>query len=191
MILTVSSDPLNEGNSFPLRKPPSINDVLIIGCSKRPWSIVMEYDVEHISHLYPTGSNLPADRLINAKQLRHRVLFSQQHINRLEADGLFPKRIRLGPARVAWSSNEITAWMQAKIDARGPCPFAGVVPALDAQDRFVGKKELRELVVYSPQHIRLLELEYQFPLRVWIGQNRVAWLERDILSWREIKRTRR
>lgn len=134
------------------------------------------------------ASSPAADRLINAKQLRHRVLFSQQHINRLEAGGAFPKRIRLGAARVAWSSNEVTAWMQAKINARGPCPFAGAVPVLSAHDRFVGKKELRELVVYSPQHVRLLELERQFPARIWIGQNRVAWLEQDILQWREMKR---
>lgn len=152
--------------------------------------------MEHISNLprpaeQVTASSPAPDRLINAKQLRHRVLFSQQHINRLEAAGLFPKRIRLGPARVAWSSNEVTAWMQAKVAARGPCPFAGPVPALNAQDRFVGKKELRELVVYSPQHVRLLELERLFPARIWIGENRVAWLERDILHWREMKRTGR
>lgn len=149
--------------------------------------------MEHISDLlrpaaHISGSSPPLDRLINAKQLRHRVLFSQQHINRLEAGGFFPTRIRLGAARVAWSSNEVTAWMQTKIDARGPCPFAGAVPVLNAHDRFVGKKELRELVVYSPQHVRLLELERQFPARIWIGENRVAWLERDILNWREAKR---
>lgn len=149
--------------------------------------------MEHISDLsrpaaQVTASSPAADRFINAKQLRHRVLFSQQHINRLEAAGLLPKRIRLGPARVAWSSNEVTAWMQAKIDARGPCPFAGAVPVLNAQDRFIGKKELRELVVYSPQHVRLLELECLFPTRIWIGENRVAWLERHVLNWREAKR---
>lgn len=131
-----------------------------------------------------TESRSGTDRLINAKQLRHRVLFSQQHINRLEAADAFPRRIRLGPARVAWSSAEVTAWMQAKIDARGPCPFSGSLPVLNDQDRFVGKKELRELVVYSPQHIRLLELEHQFPARIWIGENRVAWLEREIAQWR-------
>lgn len=130
------------------------------------------------------------DRLINAKRLKHRVLFSLQHIYRLEERGAFPRRIHLGKARVAWSSAEVTAWMQAKIDARGPCPFTGTLPVLTAEDRFVGKKELRDIVVYSPQHIRLLELEHQFPARVWIGENRVAWLERDILRWRESKRTR-
>ena len=150
--------------------------------------------MEHISDLDrpapEAGGTGPApDRLINAKQLRHRVLFSQQHINRLEAAGLFPKRIRLGAARVAWSSHEVTAWMQEKMGARGPCPFAGAVPVLNAQDRFVGKKELRELVVYSPQHVRLLELEQQFPARIQIGECRVAWLLRDIMCWREMKRT--
>lgn len=152
--------------------------------------------MEHISDIARSGAlataiSPAADRLINAKQLRHRVLFSQQHINRLEAAGLFPKRIRLGPARVAWSSDEVTAWMQAIVDARGPCPFAGPVPVLTSQDRFIGKKELRELVVYSPQHVRLLELEHQFPSRNQIGECRVAWLLREVLRWREMKRTGR
>ncbi len=155
----------------------------------------MERLLERISDLAHTPAHAAdisrtADRLINAKQLRHRVLFSQQHINRLEADGAFPRRIRLGAARVAWSSNEVTAWMQSKLDARGPCSFSGDVPVLNGLDRFVGKKELRELIVYSPQHVRLLELERRFPARVWIGENRVAWLEREILHWREMKRMR-
>lgn len=151
--------------------------------------------MDHSDHLLHVAAESPpavrgTDRLINAKRLKHRVLFSLQHIYRLEECGAFPKRIHLGKARVAWSSAEVTAWMQAKLDSRGPCPFAGAVPVLTAEDRFVGKKELRELVVYSPQHIRLLELERQFPSRVWIGENRVAWLERDILRWRESKRMR-
>jgi len=131
-----------------------------------------------------TGLPVPADRLLAAKQIQYRVLFSLQHLYRLEAAAAFPARIHLGKARVAWSARDITAWMQAKVDARGPCPFTGEHPRLTDSDRFIGKKELRGLVLYSPQHIRLLELDHQFPARIWIGENRVAWLEREVQHWR-------
>jgi len=151
----------------------------------------MEPHLEHISDFGRSGitANSPAaDRLINAKQLKHRVLFSLQHIYRLEERGEFPKRIHLGKARVAWSSAEVTAWMQAKVDDRGPCPFCQDRRPLGPEDRFVGKKELKDLVLYSPQHVRLLELEHQFPARVQIGENRVAWLERELEHWRILRK---
>lgn len=145
--------------------------------------------MDHSDHPLHTAAESPPearapDRLINAKQLKHRVLFSLQHIYRLEERGEFPRRIHLGKARVAWSSAEVTAWMQSKFNARGPCPFCQDHRPLAPDDRFIGKKELKELVLYSPQHVRLLELEHQFPARVWIGENRVAWLEREIKLWR-------
>jgi len=137
----------------------------------------------------PNPSTANPDRLLTAKQLKHRVLFSLQHLYRLEERGQFPQRIHLGKARIAWSASDVTAWMQSKIEARGPCPFAkGPVPRLNADDRFIGKKELKTLVVYSAQHIRLLELESQFPTRIWIGENRVAWLEREVIHWMSGKR---
>lgn len=157
----------------------------------------MERFVDQSDHLlHVVAESTPEvrgpDRLINAKRLKHRVLFSLQHIYRLEERSEFPKRFHLGKARVAWSSAEVTAWMQAKVDARGPCPFCRDHRPLGADDRFVGKKELKELVLYSPQHVRLLELEKLFPRRIWIGENRVAWLEREIEHWRATcKRDRR
>ena len=41
-------------------------------------------------------------RLLSKKQVREKVVYSVQHITRLEKDGKFPKRIRLGDNRVAW-----------------------------------------------------------------------------------------
>lgn len=35
-----------------------------------------------------------------------------------EADGKFPKRLALSPAKVAWLRNEVDAWIQAKAVAR-------------------------------------------------------------------------
>ena len=152
----------------------------------------MDRPDRHADNVAPLASTAPPlDRLINAKQLKHRVLFSLQHIYRLEERGEFPRRIHLGKARVAWSSAEVTAWLQAKVEARGPCPFVGGAEhRIGPDDRVIGKKELKALVVYSPQHIRLLELEAQFPKRLWIGENRVAWLERDVMQWRQTKRHR-
>jgi prophage regulatory protein len=58
------------------------------------------------------------DRLIDAKERRLLVPFSDMHVWRLERDGKFPKRIKIGPNRVAWQLSEILAWIEAKADAR-------------------------------------------------------------------------
>jgi prophage regulatory protein len=49
----------------------------------------------------------------------------------------------------------------------------------------VSKKELRTVcgVPYCPQHIARLEAAGQFPKRIWLGQNRVAWLLREVEEW--------
>jgi len=57
-------------------------------------------------------------RFIGKKELRTIVLYSIQHITRLEQAGKFPKRIRLGENRVAWDSDEIQAWMAQKLADR-------------------------------------------------------------------------
>ena len=58
------------------------------------------------------------DRLIDAKERRRLVPFSDMHVWRLERDGKFPKRIKIGPNRVAWQLSEILAWIEAKARAR-------------------------------------------------------------------------
>ena len=58
------------------------------------------------------------DRLIDAKERRRLVPFSDMHVWRLERDGRFPKRIKIGPNRVAWQLSEILAWIEAKARAR-------------------------------------------------------------------------
>ena len=57
-------------------------------------------------------------RLVSKRQLRELVLYSHQHIARLEAAGKFPKRVRLGASRVGWVEDEVLAWLKVKIDAR-------------------------------------------------------------------------
>lgn len=57
-------------------------------------------------------------KLLSKRQVKERVLYSFAHIDRLEARGLFPKRIRLGQQRVGWLEEEIDAWIKTKLDAR-------------------------------------------------------------------------
>jgi prophage regulatory protein len=51
--------------------------------------------------------------------------------------------------------------------------------------QLVSKKELRTVcgIPYSPQHIARLEAAGKFPKRVQLGQNRVAWVLKEIEGW--------
>lgn len=52
-----------------------------------------------------TGDFAMTDRLLSKRDLKQIVLYSPQHIARLEKAGRFPKRVRLGPyagSRVGW-----------------------------------------------------------------------------------------
>ena len=57
-------------------------------------------------------------KLLSKKQVREIVLYSPAHIARLEAEGRFPKRVKLGPCRVGWIENEVLDWLHRRIDAR-------------------------------------------------------------------------
>jgi len=46
------------------------------------------------------------------------VPYSLSHIWRLEQQGLFPKRVRLGANRVGWVEAEIEAWLSSKLGER-------------------------------------------------------------------------
>lgn len=57
--------------------------------------------------------------LVSKKELKTLgVPYSFQHIARLEKAGLFPKRIQLGPCRVAWSFPEVKDWIDERIARR-------------------------------------------------------------------------
>jgi prophage regulatory protein len=49
--------------------------------------------------------------------------------------------------------------------------------------RILSKRQVKELVLYSPQHIARLEKAGSFPLRVRLGPNRVGWVEAEVLDW--------
>ena len=57
-------------------------------------------------------------KMLSKAQVKELVLYSHQHIARLEKAGLFPKRVKLGQNRVGWIEQEILDWLQARIDAR-------------------------------------------------------------------------
>ncbi|WP_371129833.1 helix-turn-helix transcriptional regulator [Phenylobacterium sp.] len=57
-------------------------------------------------------------KLLSKKTVREIVLYSPQHIARLEAAGQFPIRVRLGTGRVGWVEQEVLDWLQERIDAR-------------------------------------------------------------------------
>jgi len=57
-------------------------------------------------------------RLLSKRQLKEMVLYSPQHIARLEKAGQFPKRVQIGPNRVGWVEDEVLDWLQARLDRR-------------------------------------------------------------------------
>ena len=57
-------------------------------------------------------------RILSKRQLKELVLYSSQHVARLEKAGEFPKRIQLGPNRVGWLEAEVLEWLQTRLDKR-------------------------------------------------------------------------
>ena len=57
--------------------------------------------------------------------------------------------------------------------------------------RILSKRQVKELVLYSPQHIARLEKAGSFPTRVQLGPNRVGWVEDEVLDWLKERLVRR
>ena len=57
-------------------------------------------------------------RILSKRQLKEMVLYSPQHVARLEKAGLFPKRVLLGPNRVGWVEDEILEWLNERLARR-------------------------------------------------------------------------
>lgn len=57
-------------------------------------------------------------RIISKRQLKELVLYSPQHIARLEKAGHFLKRVQIGPQRVGWVEDEVLDWLQQRLDER-------------------------------------------------------------------------
>lgn len=52
--------------------------------------------------------------IIDSVELRRRVPFSEVHIWRLERQGLFPRRVKIGAHRVGWDLSEVLAWIEVR-----------------------------------------------------------------------------
>ncbi len=57
-------------------------------------------------------------RILSKRQVKELVLYSPQHVARLEAAGQFPKRVRLGANRVGWVEDEVLDWLRQRLDRR-------------------------------------------------------------------------
>lgn len=57
--------------------------------------------------------------------------------------------------------------------------------------KFLKKKAVCILVSYSPAHLDRLEKAGKFPLRVALGQSRVAWVESEVLDWMQARMNER
>lgn len=63
----------------------------------------------------PKGKFMSIPRIVTKKELRLIVPYTPQHILRLEKQGRFPKRIRIGERRVGWRLSEIEAWLDERV----------------------------------------------------------------------------
>ena len=58
-------------------------------------------------------------KLISTKQVQQRTSLSRTTVWRLESKGLFPSRIQVSPRRVAWSEEEVAAWIESRQRVNG------------------------------------------------------------------------
>jgi prophage regulatory protein len=65
-----------------------------------------------MSHQSTTSEFIVAD------EIAQRIPYSQNQLRRLEAQGTFPKRVRIGANRVAWVRAEIDGWITARVNSR-------------------------------------------------------------------------
>lgn len=57
-------------------------------------------------------------RILSKRQLKELVLYSPQHIARLERAGQFPKRVQPGPCRVGWVEDEVLDGLRSRLESR-------------------------------------------------------------------------
>ena len=65
-----------------------------------------------------TDQRHESDTFILAQELTGLVPFSPNHLRRLEAQGDFPRRIRIGANRIAWLRDEVEQWLADRVGAR-------------------------------------------------------------------------
>jgi prophage regulatory protein len=53
-------------------------------------------------------------KILRWKILHERVQLGRTTVWRLERQGLFPRRIKIGPNSVGWRENEVDEWMKSR-----------------------------------------------------------------------------
>lgn len=101
----------------------------------------------------------------------------------LHKEGDFPAPFRLSQHRLAWHAHAVIGWMQACVDARPERTPHAPAPRITAADRFIALKEVCGCLGVSRQTVDRLEARGLFPLRIRIGQRRMAWLKSEIEAW--------
>jgi prophage regulatory protein len=64
----------------------------------------------------------PAERLVRLPEILQRTGLSKQTIYRLEGDGRFPGRRKLGLRAVGWAESAVNAWISDPANWRGARP---------------------------------------------------------------------
>ena len=57
-------------------------------------------------------------KFLTLDQVRERIPYSRTQIWRLEKARAFPRRVQIGPNRVAWLEAEIENWLQDRVNER-------------------------------------------------------------------------
>ena len=56
--------------------------------------------------------------LMLAPEVDARVPYSRAHLYRLEDQGAFPKRKRIGANRIAWKRSEVEQWLSERMEGQ-------------------------------------------------------------------------
>ena len=65
-----------------------------------------------------SSSNPPRLRILRRAEVLSMVPLSDASLRRMEKDGRFPKRIRLGSQSYGWAENEVLEWIRSRMEAR-------------------------------------------------------------------------
>ncbi|WP_188262663.1 helix-turn-helix transcriptional regulator [Azospirillum tabaci] len=60
-------------------------------------------------------------RILRFPEVQKRIGgYTRMHVDRLEKNGKFPKRLRIGERAVGWLESDIDSWIADKAQRRGP-----------------------------------------------------------------------
>ena len=59
------------------------------------------------------------DRILRKPEVLAKVALSDASVWRLEKQGRFPRRVKLGPQSVGWFESEVDEWMTERAEERG------------------------------------------------------------------------